>query len=116
MDSQSVNERRSEPAQAGSLDAVVVPRRLKHRRPTKAEWHAILEAIGPSGVSPAEYLADWIRDQRTMSARMQDCVQKHKLGLGGEKVSDLLIADVEARHNETSYATAKGTSHEAEMQ
>lgn len=92
----SANDQRS----GHSLQRVVVPRRLKHRRPTKAEWQAILEAIGPSGVSPAEYLADWIRDQRTANARMQDCVQKHKLGLGGEKVSDLLIADVEARHNE----------------
>ena len=53
-----------------------------------------MEAIGPSGEQPAEYLADWIRDQRTANARMQDCVQRYKLGLGGEKVSDLLIEEV----------------------
>lgn len=74
--------------------------RLTHRRPTKKEWVAILEAVGPTGVSPAEYLADWIRDQRDMNARLQDCVQKHKLGLGGEKVDALVIAEIERLKND----------------
>lgn len=69
--------------------------RLTHRRPTKKEWAAILKAVGPTAVQPAEFLPDWIRGQRDMCARLQECVQKHKLGLGGEKVDALVIAEIE---------------------
>lgn len=69
-------------------------KRLKHRMPSRAEWARILEAIGPSGVQPAEYLPNWIRSQRDMLARLQECVREYKLGLGGEKVDVLVIAEL----------------------
>jgi hypothetical protein len=73
--------------------------RLKHRLPTREEWAATLEAIGPCS-NPAEYLAIYIREQRAMCARMQECVQTFKLGLGGENVADLLIAEVKRLRGE----------------
>lgn len=45
-------------------------------------------------MQPAEWLAHWIRDKRDMCAGLQDCVQKYKLGLGGERVDKLVIAEI----------------------
>jgi hypothetical protein len=32
---------------------------------------------------------------KTMCGRLQECVQKHKLGLGGEQVDELVVAEVD---------------------
>lgn len=69
------------------------------RPPTDAEWQDILLSIGPTGAPVAELLAEWIRDQREMCARLQECAQEFKLGLGGERVDELVISEVRRLRN-----------------
>jgi hypothetical protein len=74
------------------------------RMPNSKEWQAILDAIGPSGVSPCEHLPLWIHDQRQIMAKLQDCVQRNKLGLGGGPVHELLIQAVDRCRREHRFS------------
>jgi hypothetical protein len=42
---------------------------------------------------------------KTMCGRLQECVQKHKLGLGGEQVDEVVIAELDRlRSGQASHA------------
>jgi hypothetical protein len=63
---------------------------------------AVLDCKPDQAVDMAREL---VSRYKTMCGRLQECVQKHKLGLGGEQVDEVVIAELDRlRSGQASHA------------
>lgn len=88
MTSESANQ----PPQRAS---VPLQRIVRRRLPTRAEWNEVLELLGPTGNRPIETVLWVLQKYRQICATLQECVQKHHLGLGGEHIDTLAVEEID---------------------
>lgn len=83
------SEKRRAAAHLGSL-----PRRVR-RPPSQRDWDKILRVLGPTGMRPAQVVVWALEEYRRICDNLQATVQKHELGLGGEKIDVLVCEEID---------------------
>lgn len=68
---------------------------IGHPLPTRKQWDKVTKALGPCGDSSPETIVWVLNSYRRICGRLQECVQKHNLGMAGYHVDEIAVTAID---------------------